>query len=412
MLRSLGPGVLRFGGVSADTRVAWVDSVTRFPHWASVAVGPGDFRALRKLASEVRWHVLLTLGLAHFDPLAAAREARAAKRTLGEWLAGIEIGNEPDAYARHALRPRPWTFARYEAEVAAYRRAIAKLAPGIPLAGPDLSGWGAFARWGRRAASRERPALLTGHHYPLRCHERPEPSIARLLGPQVRRREDLLLRNYLSASRASGIAIRLDESNTVSCGGVAGVSNTFASALWAVDFVARAMAAGVAGINLQGNPANCRGYTPVCAPTPSQLVDGAVIAQPEWYALMLTRALIGDRPVGVRAASRRPNLDVIAFIRPDGGLHVVIVDDNPAGAGPASVSLRVGARFGAAAVLRLSAPFPAASAGVRLGRPVGTGGRRRVPDTRRVPNRAGVLTLTVSPDSAVLLTLAPGRGSA
>jgi hypothetical protein len=194
---------------------------------------------------------------------------------------------------------------------------------------------------------------------------------------------------------------------------VAGVSNTFASALWAVDFVARAMAAGAAGINLQGNLGNCRGYTPVCAPTPRQLVDGAVIAQPEWYALLLTRALIGDRPVRVRVASRRPNLDVIALIRPDGALHVVIVDDEAAGAGPASVSLHVGARFGAAEVLPLSAPSPASSAGVRLGRAVGNGRRWRVPDTlQRVPNRAGVLTLAASPDSAVLLTVAPRRGSA
>jgi len=28
LLRSLGPGVLRFGGVSADTRIAWTDART------------------------------------------------------------------------------------------------------------------------------------------------------------------------------------------------------------------------------------------------------------------------------------------------------------------------------------------------------------------------------------------------
>jgi hypothetical protein len=378
-----------------------------------VAIGPADFRALRKLAAQVGWHILLTLGLVHYDPLVAGREASAAKKTLGGWLTGFEIGNEPDAYARHGMRSRPWTFARYEAEVTAYRRAIAKGAPGVPLAGPDLSGWRAFAQWGPRAAIRERPALLTGHHYPLRCHEQPPPSTGRLLGPRVRRRERFLLRFYASASRASGIHLRLDEANTVSCGGVAGVSNTFASALWAVDFVARAMAAGLAGINLQGNPANCRGYTPVCAPTPRQLVDGAVTAQPEWYALLLTKALIGDRPVNTRGLPRRPNLDVIALTRPGGGLHVVIVDDEPPGTGPVSVSLRVGGRLGAATALALSGPSPAASAGVRLGgTAVGTDGRWRVPDAlRRFPNRAGVVTVTVSPDSAVLVTVAPRSSS-
>jgi hypothetical protein len=415
MLRSLGPGLLRFGGVTADTRAAWVDSVTRFPPWASVAIGARDLRSLRRLASEVRWHILLTVGLVHYDPPVAAREASAAKKALGRWLVGIEIGNEPDAYARHGFRTRPWTFTRYEAEVGAYRRAIAKVAAGIPLVGPDLSGSRAFANWGRRAAIREKPALLTAHHYPLRCHELPlPPTIARLLAPPVRRREEHLLRAYAAVSRADKIRLRMDEANTVSCGGVAGISNTFASALWAVDFIARAMAAGVAGINLQGNPANCLGYTPVCAPTPRQLAEGAVIAQPEWYALLLTRALLGDRPVHTTVAPSRPNVDVIALRPGGGGLHVVIVDDEPVGTGPLTVNLRVGARFGVATVLPLTAPSPDAGAGVRLGdRAVGRGGGWRVPDgLRRYPNRAGTITLPVSPETAMLVTVAPRRGGA
>jgi hypothetical protein len=169
------------------------------------------------------------------------------------------------------------------------------------------------------------------------------------------------------------------------------------------------MAAGLAGINLQGNPANCLGYTPVCAPSPRQLVDGAVIAQPEWYALLLTKALIGDRPVNTRRPPTRPNLDVIALTRPGGGLHVVIVDDEPPGTGPVSVSLRVGGRLRSATSLALSGPSPAASAGVRLGgTAVGADGRWRLPDAlRRFPNRAGVVTVTASPDSAVLVTVAP-----
>jgi len=39
------------------------------------------------------------------------------------------------------------------------------------------------------------------------------------------------------------------------------------------------MLAGVAGVNFQGNPANCLGYTPVCAPNIQQLAWGALRAQ-------------------------------------------------------------------------------------------------------------------------------------
>lgn len=83
MLRSLDGGVLRFGGASADTRVAWTDAATPLPAWASFALHVGDFRHLRKLASESGWRILLTIGLAHYDPRAAAREAAAAKTALG-----------------------------------------------------------------------------------------------------------------------------------------------------------------------------------------------------------------------------------------------------------------------------------------------------------------------------------------
>jgi hypothetical protein len=410
MLRSLGAGVLRFGGVSADTRVAWTDVATPLPAWASAGLQAGELRDLRELAAKSGWHILLTIGLAHYDPAAAAREVAAAKAALGGWLAGIELGNEPDAYARHGLRPAPWTFSHYDAQVAAYRKAIAKLAPGVPLAGPDVSGSLVFERWGRGMAIREKPALLTGHHYPLGCHDVSAPTIARLLSPPVRRAEDVSLRRYISVSRASGIRFRLDETNTVSCGGAAGVSNTFASALWAVDYIARAMAAGVVGVNFQGNPANCRGYTPVCAPTPQLLAQGAFTAQPEWYALVLAKALIGDRPVRATISPTRSNLDVLALLHGE-RLHVLIVDEDPHGANRAEVSLHVGHGVGAATVLSLTAPSTSATSGVALGgRAVAYDGTWRAPtQLARRPSRLGVITLMVSPGSATLVTIASAR---
>ena len=165
LLRSLGPGILRLGGASADTRVAWTDRLTPRPAWASRVLDVADLRRLGRLAARSGWRVLLTINLAHYDPQAASREAAAAKRTLGPWLAGIEVGNEPDSYARHNLRPLPWTPSAYQTQVSAYRRAIASRAPGIPLAGPGVSGSQAFQRWGPAETRRQHPALL--HRPPL-----------------------------------------------------------------------------------------------------------------------------------------------------------------------------------------------------------------------------------------------------
>ena len=196
--------MLRFGGITADQNVAWTDSQTPRPAWASATIGPSDMQSIGKLARRSGWTVLLTVGLAHYEPQAAAREVAAAKRALGPYLAGVEVGNEPDALGKHAFRPLPWLAQGYEEEVSAYREAIAALVPGIALAGPDVSGSGAFLEWGTAEALSQEPALLTGHHYPLGCTSKPAPTIPGLLSPAMRGREAQSLETYLGIARARG----------------------------------------------------------------------------------------------------------------------------------------------------------------------------------------------------------------
>ncbi|HLM85216.1 MAG TPA: glycosyl hydrolase family 79 C-terminal domain-containing protein [Solirubrobacteraceae bacterium] len=415
LLRSLGPGVLRFGGITADEDIAWAGQAGDPPPWASGALEPANLRGLGSLAAESGWHVLLTLGLGHFEPQAAAEEAAAARGALGESLEAIELGNEPNAYARHGLRALPWTFVQYDEQVAAYRGAIEALAPGIPLAGPDTSGSSAYESWGLGEAIYQRPALLTGHHYPLGCNESPPPSIPRLLSPQIRQLEERSLRRYLFIAQESEVPFLMDETNSVSCGGVPGISDTFASALWALSFLTKSMSMGVAGINFQGNPVNCAGYTPLCAPTGEDAAAGELQPQPEWYALLLARALIGERPLPTRASSP-DGADVVAsaFLASDGALQVVVIDDDPPGADKAAFALHVGSGFHGASVLSLTAPSPEALTGVRLG------GQTVAPDGEwtqpgrlpRAPNKHGVITVDVPPSSAALLTISPvGNGA-
>jgi hypothetical protein len=370
----------------------------------------GDLSRLGVLAAASGWRVLLTVGLAHYDPAAAAREVRAAKHALGHWLAGVEVGNEPDAYARHGLRSLAWNPAHYDFEVRAYRRAIHRLAPGVPLAAPGVSGSHSFVSWGRAIARAQRPSLLTGHHYPLGCHQLPPPSIAGLLSMQTRRLAAVSLLRYMAVSRASRIPFRMDELNSVSCGGRPGISDTFASALWATDYVSQTMAAGVAGVNLQGNPANCLGYSPVCAASAGRLARGLLTAQPVWYSLLLTSALVGDRPLRTTVSSAKgPNVAVRSLLAPDGSLHVVIVDEDPAGSPPVAVRLGVGKRFRSATALLLTGPSPEATSGVTLG---GTavspdGGWRPPSRLGSMPALGGEITVTLPSSSAALVTAAP-----
>jgi hypothetical protein len=436
LLRSLGPGMLRFGGITADENVAWSDPDTPAPAWASSTIGPIQMKALGELAKRSGWQVLLTVGLAHFEPQAAAREVAAAHHALGSYLAAVEIGNEPNAYGNHGFRGLPWIAQGYEEEVSDYRDAIEALTPGIQIAGPDVSGSGVFSEWGSEEALAQTPILLTGHHYPLGCAQTPPPTIEALLSAATRGAAARSLATYTTVASESGIPFRMDELGSVSCGGVAGISNTFASALWATGYLAQAMDDGLAGVNLQGNPTNCLGYTPLCAPSAEASAAGNLRAQPDWYALLLAKSLIGYRPLpttigsatssppepeapasgeqeatGLSAPEGTPDLVAASFLGPGHTTKVVLSDQEPPGANPLEIRLGVGAGLAAGDLMRLEAASPSATGGVTLaGKAVAANGSWHEPQHPEiVPLHNGLATLQLNPGSAALLTFAPPK---
>lgn len=410
LLRSLGPGLLRFGGITADEDVGWTDGSIPPPAWASSDIDPADLRAIGVLARRSGWEVLLTVGLAHYEPAAAASEVAAARAAMGPYLAAVEIGNEPEAYANHGYRQQPWLPQAYEEEISDYREAIEARTPGIPIAGPDSTGSGSFLEWGFAEALAQEPAMLTGHHYPLGCAQTPPPSIELLLSPGIRGRESRSLETYMSVAKADRIPLRIDEAGTVSCGGVAGVSDTFASALWATGYVAQAMAAGVAGINLEGNPNNCAGYTPICAPSAADAAAGRLKAEPSYYGLLLMRSLIGYRALPTTIASEAaPNLAATVFSGPRNSLKLVLSDDEAPGAQALDVRMPVPAGFGPASLQKLAAPSQSATSGVTLdGRQMPADGSWAQPRTLpHVAIHAGYLSFSLPASTAMVVSLGP-----
>jgi hypothetical protein len=441
LLRSLGHGVLRFGGVSADEAAAWTGGGGPLPSWARVAITPGDLQGLAALARATGWRVLLTVNLGHYDPTVAAAQAAAAWAALGPYLAGIEIGNEPDRYVRKSLRAPGWDFAAYRAQAAAYAAAIARAAPGVALVGPDPSTGAVGLRWLAAAAHMLPLRLLSDHYYPLSsCGY--APTIAELLSASVRRQERERLAQMLTIAHAAHRAVRIDEANSISCEGRAGVSNTFAGALWALDYTARALTAGAAGLNFHDLPAKPGAYSALVNAGPAPAMTGSpssplpattgtpssplsrspprptdLRAAPEWYALLAARELPGSQPLHARAVGAAPGeLSAYAFRARDGRLRIVLVDYAPPGAAPLAVQLQVpratsagASRYTSGSVLRLTASSPAAGSGVRLGgRAVARDGGWSPPGALpAVYDRAGTLSLQLDPSSAAVVTLYP-----
>ena len=176
LLRSLGPGMLlRFsGGPRADSQVAWLDPASApLPSWATTALTPADLYRLADLARATGCGIVLTLNLVHFDPAAAADEARVARQHSGSSLQAIKIGNEPTAYVSEHLRTR-FSFTTYAREIVAYRRDITAAVPGLPIDGPDnepMASNPQYLAWARATVRQLRPA--GADRPPLRCRAMP-----------------------------------------------------------------------------------------------------------------------------------------------------------------------------------------------------------------------------------------------
>jgi hypothetical protein len=361
-----------------------------------------DLAGLARLARETGWRVLLAVNLGHYEPAAAAAEAASARALLGARLAGIEIGNEPDRFPLKGLRGPDWSFSAYRRELEAYRLAIARAAPGMPVAGPDASSGERVLPW-LRAAAALRPDLLTDHYYPLSaCGS--TPVVSELLSPAVRRDENSMLSNLRAIQAASGLPLYLDETNNISCKGQPGVSNTFASALWAVDYAARAMAAGARGLYFHDLLSMPGAYSPLVGTTDQ------LHANPEWYALLLTRRLRGTKPLQT-TVSGSANLTARAFMSHDDTVRLVLVNFDLPRATPLLVRLNVPGRFTGSTILRLTAASPDATSHVLIGgsEVTAAGAIRTQLALPAVYQSGGSLALTLPPSSAALVTLNPTR---
>jgi hypothetical protein len=414
LLRSLGPGVIRIGGVTVDSRAAWSPQGAARPSWASVAITRRELEGLASLARDSGWQVLLSVNAGHDDPHAAAQEAAAARALLGDRLVGVAIGNEPDRYEREGLRGAGWNSAEYLRQVATYRAAIARAAPGVRIVAPDASSGIPPLPWVSAAAAGQ-PALLSDHYYPLSSCGGEKPVVGELASAVLRAHEAEMLRRLRAIQRASRLPLAIDETGSISCHGEPGVSNSFAAALWAVDWIGRAMNAGIAGLDFHDLVTEPGAYSPLVLPAGAARAGGAhpaanLRANPDWYALLLAAPLAGSAPVSVQV-SGDANLTAAAFAtargREAGRERVLLVNFDPPSATPLLIHLRVPPAFVSGSILRLMAPSPASVAHVQLGAAEvsSTGAWSPKLPLPRLYGGPGALSLELPASSAALVTL-------
>jgi hypothetical protein len=339
-------------------------------------------------------------------------------------VAAFEIGNEPELYGTQAWyrtpagdavtgRPRSYSFERYLTEVSRIRRVLPRMA----LAGPASGTLPWLSHLPALQSSEPGLRQVTFHRYPLnRCVHNPRsplyPSVSHLLARGASAGLVGGLARWVAAAHSRGERFRVDELNAVTCGGMPGVSDTFASALWELDTDFWMLRTGVDGVDVHVHPEAPANQLFTFARRSGRWIGDV---RPQYYGLLLfARAA----PPGARllrvSGYASGTLRTWATLGRDGRVRVVLINDSLRAA--RTVVVRPMTGFGAATIERLRAASAHATSGVSLGgvsfgSHTTTGELADRPRALRHRPGGGGNVLEMPAASAAMLTLAPSTVS-
>ncbi|KAJ3569540.1 hypothetical protein NP233_g4984 [Leucocoprinus birnbaumii] len=178
--------------------------------------------------------------------------AEYSQRILGDKLVGMQVGNEPDLYARHGHRPESYTPMDYFNEFGQMIQALKD--NGIPrvddmLVGPSLASadWTPQMVWDTGFVTQYSEYLhaLSVERYPnnncaatfgVGAAQDPQENFPKYLTHNAGVN---LCSSYLPSTMMAQQANKpfiMFETNSASCGGFPGISDTYGGALWAMDY--------------------------------------------------------------------------------------------------------------------------------------------------------------------------------
>ena len=243
MFKTLGVKNLRIGGNSVDA------PNIRIP-------GEEDIHSFFKFAKAANVKVIYSVRLQDGDPKIAQDIARIIYVNYKDVLESFSIGNEPGYYKDYQVYTSKWT---------AIRDAIFEVYPDAVFAGPDQNPEPERIKkivsdFGNPTG---RLVQITQHNYPFGCSYRnpgerdvtklipvdAEKSREKMLMPSAYRIYDRVLQGMLEATKYTDVTFRLTETNSYWFSGLKGASDSFASALWALDYLHWWSSHGVAGLN-------------------------------------------------------------------------------------------------------------------------------------------------------------------
>jgi hypothetical protein len=405
---------LRIGGDTTDWTWWPVPGMPQ-PPWARWTLTPTWMAVAQKLLEDVHAHLIIGINMEADNPLVATTEVNAIEAGLGPTVpTTFEIGNEPELYPKWPFyitkagatikgRPASYSFPQIDSEWGALAAALGH----VRLAGVSYSSFRALPDVEQFLHVNPGVSLLTMHTYaltPRKCQQGGRLQESSLFDSGSLDRLGDAVGTWARLGIRSKVAVRVDEINAVTCGGVANFSNSMGPSLWALNVLPLYAQTGVTGVNFESRPNTAQNLI--------QPVDTAsgwqVTVQPEYYGMLAFARLTppGSRILGVEPLSTA-GLLAWAVETPQHTENVVVT--NVAGYAQKVAIQAAGARGPATTeVLKDSTGTLTATTGVTLGgqtvSPL-TGQLTGTPITSTVRQRFGAYDVNVAPASATILSV-------
>jgi hypothetical protein len=416
LVRNLAPGarpVIRLGGDSTDW-TWWPLPHTRTPPGIKYKLTPLWVQLAKAFVKATHARLILGIDLEANNRRLASVEAHELVSGLGpSSIEALEIGNEPELYGTLGWyhtpsgqqvpgRPRDYSLTDFESQFSSFARAM----PRVPLAGPSTGGPIWTAELGQFLTSEPKVNIATVHAYPLKhCSASSHVTIGQLLASSSSGGLATRIAPVAAIAHRHHMPLRVDEINSVTCGGEPGVSDTYATALWSLDTLFALARAGVDGVNIHTPPRSTNQMFTV-----SQ-VKGTweVYVHPNYYGLLMFAQATppGSRLLRV-SGSAAAGVSTWATRGRDGKTRMVVINKSTRSPRPVAIKAPAGAATATMELMR--APSIKAKTGITIGgqgfgAQTSTGelaGTPQIPTLKRV-RRA--YRFKLPPASAALVTI-------
>jgi Glycosyl hydrolase family 79 C-terminal beta domain len=404
---------LRIGGDSTDW-TWWPVPGMKQPAWVRWTMTPTWAAVTKRLADDLRAHLIVGINMEADSAPVASTEVREIASQIGSSVPiTYEVGNEPELYSKFTFyhdkqgqpvlgRPKSYSLP----DITAQWDRLADAMPHVRLAGPGYSALSALPGVGQFLDSTRKLSLLTVHSYPLKSKRCGGGNLqeSQLFQPSSLQQLAAEVSAWTSLGRQRSIPVRVDEINSVTCGGMPGFSDTFGPALWALNILPLYAEAGAEGVNFQTRPFTAQNLIQ----TGDTHSGWSARVQPEYYGLLAFAQLTPPGSHMLQLSSTPAGLYAWAAWTPRGRTNVVVTNVSAA---TTSVQIRAAGARGAATVEFLRA----ASGGLQSAGRVTLGGQALSPSTGQltgtpvtttVHSSHGAYDVKVPAASAAIVTFA------